>query len=93
MGPDCVRFTVKGQTLYAICFGWPEFGEFTIKSLSSKNPLSKRGIKSISMLGSDENIQWDQTENGLEVIFPKQAPCDYAYVLKIIPKGELLFAE
>ncbi|HCO93025.1 MAG TPA: alpha-L-fucosidase, partial [Phycisphaerales bacterium] len=93
MGPDCVRFTVKDQTLYAICFGWPEFGEFTIKSLSSKNSLSERGLISITMLGSHENIQWDQTESGLKVIFPKQAPCDYAYVLKIVPKGELLFTE
>ena len=93
MGPDCVRFTVKGQTLYAVCFGWPDFGEFTIKSLSSKNPISKRGIKSIMMLGSEEKIQWDQTDSGLEVIFPTEAPCDYAYVLKIVPKGKLSFTK
>jgi len=93
VGPDCVRFTVKGQTLYAICFGWPESGEFTIKSLSSKNPLSEHGIKSIAMLGSDEDIHWNQIENGLEVVFPTEAPCDYAYVLKIVPKGGLLFTE
>ena len=93
MGPDCVRFTVKGQALYAICFGWPEFGEFTIKSLSSNNPISKRGIKSIKMLGSDEKIQCNQTESGLDIIFPTEAPCDYAYVLKIVPKGKLLFTK
>jgi len=91
MGPDCVRFTVKNKVLYAICFGWPDFGDFTIKSLNSKHPVSKSGIKSITMLGSGESIQWDETEDGLEVIFPTEAPCSYAYVLKIVPKGDLLF--
>jgi len=91
MGPDCVRFTVKGNVLYAICFGWPDFGDFTITSLNSEHPVSEQGIKSIKMLGSDETLEWDQTEEGLHVVFPTQAPCEYAYVLKIVPKGKLLF--
>jgi len=91
MGPDCVRFTVKDNVLYAICFGWPDFGDFTIKSLSSEHPVSERGIKSITMLGSEEEIEWEQKEDGLEVIFPTEEPCDYAYVLKIVPKGKLAF--
>ena len=90
MGPDCVRFTVKDGVLYAACFGWPDSGKFTIKSLSSKHPVSKDGIKSISMLGYDELIQWDETDKGLELTFPKEKPCNYAYVLKIVPNGDLL---
>ncbi|MHC4625501.1 MAG: alpha-L-fucosidase [Planctomycetota bacterium] len=89
MGPDAVRFTVKDNTLYAICFGWPDFGDFTIKSLGSATPVSERGIRSIAMLGSDESIEWEETEDGLKVVFPTAAPCDYAYVLKIVPKGTL----
>lgn len=91
MGPDCVRFTVKDNVLYAICFGWPDFGDFTIKSLNSEHPVGKGGIKSITMLGSEEEIEWEQKEDGLEVIFPTEEPCDYAYVLKIVPKGKLVF--
>ena len=91
MGRDCIRFTVKDNVLYAICFGWPDFGDLTIKSLSSRNPVSKRGIKSVTMLGSDEPVEWNETENDLELILPIEAPCDYAYVLKIVPKGKLLF--
>jgi len=41
------------------------------------------------MLASNESIQWNETENGLVVTFPKEKPCDYAYVLKIFPKGDL----
>ena len=91
MGSDCVRFTVKDNALYAICFGRPEFGELTIKSLSSRTPVSKNGIKSITMLGSHETVEWKETEQGLELILPTEAPCDYAFVLKIAPRGKLLF--
>jgi len=41
------------------------------------------------MLASNESIQWNETENGLEVTFPKEKPCDYAYVLRIVPEGDL----
>jgi alpha-L-fucosidase len=41
------------------------------------------------MLGSDESIEWEETKDGLNVIFPTEEPCDYAYVLKIVPKGKL----
>ncbi len=91
MGPGCVRFTVKDNVLYAICFGWPDFGDFTITSLTPGHPVSEDGIKSITMLGSKEKLEWDQTGEGLQVIFPTQPPCEFAYVLKIVPKGKLLF--
>jgi alpha-L-fucosidase len=91
MGRDCVRFTVKDNVLYAICFGRPNSGNLTIKSLSSRTPVSLRGIRSVSMLGSDKPIEWNETEKGLELVLPVEAPCDYAFVLKIVPKGKLLF--
>ena len=91
MGPDAVRFTVRDNVLYAICFGWPDFGEFAIKSITTANPVSKSGIKKITMLGSDEDIEWEQTDEGLNVLFPTVEPCEHAYVLKIVPKGDLLF--
>jgi len=93
MGPDCVRFTVKDGVLYAICFGRPESGRFTIKSLSSVHPVSRQGIRSITMLGSGESLKWDETANGLDVAFSAKARWDYACVLKIVPKGELLFTK
>lgn len=86
MGPDAVRFTTKKGTLYAICFGWPESGEFTIKSLASNGPVRKQGIESVRMLGSAAKLRWNQTEGGLRVTFPKEKPCEYAYVLKIVPR-------
>ena len=40
-------------------------------------------FKSVSMLGSDESLKFEQTEEGLVVTFPAEKPCDYAHVLKI----------
>lgn len=90
MGPDCVRFTVKDGALYATCFGWPDSGRFTIKSLGSGCPVGKDGIKSIRMLGAKGALGWEVTDDGLVVTFPRKKPCDYGYVLKIVPKGGLL---
>jgi alpha-L-fucosidase len=35
------------------------------------------------MLGSNEPIIWKQSKEGLVLIFPKEKPCDYAFVFKI----------
>lgn len=76
-----IRFTTKGQTLYAITLAWP------VKTLNVKsfglNKMDGQRIKSVSLLGSNESINWNQTENGLSVVFPDIKPCEYAYTLKI----------
>ena len=71
-----VRFTRKGNVLYAILLEWPG-SEITINSL--------KGIKinKLSMLGSDENIQWKQTEEGLTVSLPSNPVSPYANTLKL----------
>jgi len=37
-GPDAVRLTTKDGFLYAICFGWPQTGQMTIKALPARKP-------------------------------------------------------
>lgn len=77
-----IRFTQKGKSLYAIVLDWPG-EELLIRTLGSKGKLYPGDIKSISMLGSQETIQWKQKEEGMLVRFPNVKPCDFAYVLKI----------
>lgn len=90
MGPDCVRFTRKGDAVYATVFDWPSDRKFLIRSITADKPVSRAGIQSVSMLGSAEKLRWRQTAQGLEVAFPGGKPCSYAYVFKIVPKGKLL---
>ncbi|WP_139958596.1 alpha-L-fucosidase [Flavicella sediminum] len=78
-----IRFTQNGKNLYAICMEWP--GEsVVIRTLGKNGKLHPGDLKSVSLLGSEENLKWKQTEKGLEVQFPKAKPCDFAFVLKIV---------
>jgi alpha-L-fucosidase len=76
-----IRFTTKGDTLYAIVLVWP--GEqVTIKTLNSKNALLKK-IRSVDLLGNKDTLEWSQDENGLTIHLPAAKPCEHAFVFKI----------
>jgi alpha-L-fucosidase len=53
-----------------------------VRSLNKEN-MGDAVIKSISMLGSGEAIEWEQQEDGLVLKFPKSRPCKFAYTFKI----------
>jgi len=76
---DDIRFTVKGEVLYAICLGWPE-GQVTVKSLSG---LYEAEVESVRMLGIDQELAWSLSMGGLEVKLPDEKPCEHAFVFKI----------
>jgi len=81
--PEDIRFTVKDDALYAICFGWP--GEaIVIKSLASGCPIEGDAILHVTMQGSDEKLSWTQNEAGLKIHTPSTKPCEHAYVFKIV---------
>jgi alpha-L-fucosidase len=84
-----IRFTTKGNNLYAICLAWPG-EEVTIQSLGNRTPISEGSIKHIRMLGSIESLEWKQDDDGLTVWLPEKKPCDYAHVLKITFNGDVI---
>lgn len=81
-----MRFTTKGDALYAILLGWPERGEVTVRSLAANLRLYSDEIASVSMLGSAEPLAWSRGSRGLRVKLPSQKPCAHAYVLKIVAR-------
>jgi len=82
-----IRFTTKGDALYAIALGWPADGKLTIKSLASGSPHYPGEIAKIGLLGSEANLVWSRNADGVTVTLPEKPPCDYAYVFKINPAG------
>jgi alpha-L-fucosidase len=73
-----IRFTTKGNILYAITLGQPK------EKTSIKNLSSKAGkIASISMVGSDTKLKWSQNENELTIQPTSSYPADYAVTYKI----------
>ncbi len=76
--PADIRFTQKGDTLYAFVMAYPT-DETVITSLGS-------GVVAISgarMLGSDESITWSQDEAGLRLSVPAAKPCDHVVAYAI----------
>ncbi|MDR0749688.1 MAG: alpha-L-fucosidase [Tannerellaceae bacterium] len=76
-----IRFTARGNDLYAITLNWSN-SETLIKSLN-KQAIADAKITGITLLGSAEKINWQQTDEGLKIFFPKNKPCEYAYAFKI----------
>ncbi|TMU57293.1 alpha-L-fucosidase [Flagellimonas algicola] len=79
-----IRFTKKGNKLYATMLAWPKNNRITIKSLGSDSEFAKDlTIKSIRLLGSDAPIAFEQTAAGLSVKGLSGKSGDYAHVLEI----------
>jgi alpha-L-fucosidase len=72
-----IRFTTKGDKLYAISLAWTD-SDVVIRSIGDD-----KKVAGIRMLGSDETISWDQSSEGLRVTFPEKMPTDFAHALEI----------
>jgi alpha-L-fucosidase len=75
-----VRFTTKGNAVYAFVMGWPE-KEAVIKPLGTNNAGMK--VANVAMLGFKGKLKWTQGADGLKVEMPPARPCDHAIALKI----------
>jgi alpha-L-fucosidase len=76
-GETNIRYTVKGDSLYAIIVGkWPT--SITLKSL----PNSQGTVSGVSLLGGGD-LTFKQSDEGLKIDFPGSAPCKFAYAVKI----------
>jgi alpha-L-fucosidase len=79
-----VRFTTKGNSLYAFIMAWPESRSAVIKSLATSSPqMDGRKAAKVSLLGHGGKIEWTQDEQGLNVKLPAEPPCASAVALKI----------
>jgi alpha-L-fucosidase len=79
---DEIRFTTKGNTLYAFVMGWPE-KQAVVKALSSKSNIAPFKVTNVQLLGFKGKVKWTQDENGLTVEMPQQKPSDHAIALKV----------
>lgn len=77
-----IRFTQKGNTLYATALAWPADHRVVIKSLALHSPHYEGKVKSVHLLGYGK-VTFRQTEDGLVVELPEK-PCNtIAPVLRV----------
>ncbi len=61
-----IRFTTKGDILYAIALDWSKNGNFNVKSLATGNKLELKKVKSVELIGG-KKVSWKQTSEGLQI--------------------------
>lgn len=62
-----IRFTTKGDILFASVLEYNENGSYLIKSLAQNNTFERRPVKSVVFMGGDNQIDWTQTAEGLNI--------------------------
>jgi alpha-L-fucosidase len=93
LGPNLtandIRFTTKGDVLYAVVMGRPDTGKTTIQALATGSPHYPGDIGSVQLLGSSGNLEMVRDASGLTVTLPaERTKIDtYGLTLKIIPKA------
>jgi alpha-L-fucosidase len=77
-----IRFTCKGETIYAHVLAWPQDGTVRIKSLGKKSRHAPEQIRSISLLGGG-SVTWEMGDDALHVQIHGATVTEYPLVLKI----------
>jgi len=73
--PADIRYTTKGNTIYAIQLGWPgPRHETVLRSFSKQAPAGDVKVNKVSLLGSAEKIIWAMRDDGLAVTTPSTTP-------------------
>jgi alpha-L-fucosidase len=78
--PKDIRFTTKGDSLYAIVMAIPADGKIQIVSL----PAKKYTIGAIELVGTNKKLKFIQNSEGTFVEVPKILPSKFAFSLRIV---------
>jgi len=80
-----VRFTTRGNTLYAFLMGWPAQAgsEAVIKALGTASPQKPARVVHVTLLGHGGRLPFTQEAAGLRVRLPAEQPSEHAIALKI----------
>jgi alpha-L-fucosidase len=73
LGAQDIRFTTRGETLYAFVQGWPE-GQVAIRSLGRSSQRAGKPVKDVRMLGRDIPLKFTQDSENLKVTLPAERP-------------------
>ena len=85
-GHEEVRFTTKGDVLYVFVLN-PADGEIELPSLGLSSMYKPKRIQSVRLIGSDEKIKFNQSDDKLILNVPATRPNTCAAVFQV--KGAL----
>ncbi|MGD0796780.1 MAG: alpha-L-fucosidase [Acidobacteriaceae bacterium] len=73
-----IRFTQKGETVYAFALGWPATGKLTIKTLAKGSSALPKPVQRVELIGVGP-VNFSHDPSGLVLTLPDKAPNPYAY--------------
>jgi alpha-L-fucosidase len=84
LGAQDIRFTSKGETLFAFVQGWPD-QQVAIQSLGTGSAQKPGKVMDVRMLGRDQPLEFAQEADALHVTAPSEKPAaaDLGITLKI----------
>ena len=78
-----IRFTTRGDLLYAFVLGKPQKQSITITTLKKGRAEFPHTVQRVELLGMHEPAHFTHDERGLTVSLPDQLPNDFAFGLRI----------
>jgi alpha-L-fucosidase len=79
-----VRYTTRGDVIYATLLGWPGNNtEVLLKSFSLNGWKNSREIEKVTLLGHNGKIEYQLTDNGLKIKTPGEPANEMALVFKV----------
>ena len=79
-----IRYTTTNDVIYATLLGWPGSNEeVLLKSFSTDEWKDMRKIKNVSLLGSDQKLQYIMSDDGLKIVTPASPSDEMAVVFKV----------
>jgi alpha-L-fucosidase len=78
-----IRFTTKGDTLFAIPLGSATDNKVLIKSLKEGSEFFPGTISQVLLTSTQKPLDYIRNQNGLLVSLPQEAAIDFAYALAI----------
>ncbi|RYZ31393.1 MAG: alpha-L-fucosidase, partial [Sphingobacteriales bacterium] len=80
-----IRFTVKGDYLYAIALGKPVDNKLTIRSLAQGSAHYPGEISHVELVAGRKSLEHKRTSEGLTVTIPPELDTETGYAIRILP--------
>jgi alpha-L-fucosidase len=80
-----IRFTAKGDAVFAFVMGWPAGSEIGIAALGTAAGHLKKPVARVEFVGTGAPLAFRQAADGLKVTLPSAPPAlPYAFALKVL---------
>jgi len=76
-----VRFTARGDVVYAVALAWPADGRLCIAALGGNEGVG--AVAKVELLGTDVPVAWAQSDEALTITLPPDRPCEHAWAFRV----------